>query len=307
MSNNRLRLYALKTILEKYSDEDHYLNIDDLNTYLENEYGLNNIYRKTLYEDLHFLESIGYEIIYQHKKGYYLNKQPFSLAEIKILSDSLNSVKNLDDTFLLTMQTKLNSFLSLNEKKTLTNLTFKEKHEKTYFLYHLETLLTAYKHKHLALIKHNDKEEEVEVVYFDFSNYQYYLLYAYPPKKKIYRLNFRNIDGVKESNKPQVNSFSLNEIRKYLKESYRGYHHKDNLIIHLKINTSKPQLKNWLRNDFPSIEFFKDEALLKASNNPFFMANLLAYQEDITILGPQEFITTYVTYLKEIIAKYEIN
>ena len=116
-NNNRKRLLLILEFLKKNSDADNRVSREDISSYLENE-GLNPPNRKTIYEDIKLLNSMGYDIEYDDK-GYYLLEAPFSLSEIKIIQDSLNSLKNFDIDLLHNLNDKLYSFISYNEEMIL--------------------------------------------------------------------------------------------------------------------------------------------------------------------------------------------
>ena len=84
-SNNKNRLLKLLDILKRYSDMDHKLSLNEIASYLE-EAGITIQNRKTLYDDFKVLSDYGFDIEYDN--GYYLIDAPFSLSEIKIISDS---------------------------------------------------------------------------------------------------------------------------------------------------------------------------------------------------------------------------
>ncbi|MBO5527029.1 MAG: hypothetical protein J5946_03190, partial [Erysipelotrichaceae bacterium] len=94
---NKQRLFSLVSIMKEYSDMDHKLSIGEICALLEKE-GITSVNRKTLYDDFRSMEIFGYDVEYEN--GYYLSEAPFSVSEIKIIIDSLNSLKNLDDRFL---------------------------------------------------------------------------------------------------------------------------------------------------------------------------------------------------------------
>ena len=94
--------------MRRKTDIDHSLTIRKILTELEKkDISINN--RKTLHDDFYYLSEYGYEI--ENENGnYYLSEAPFSISEIKIIIDSINSLKNLDDKFLNSLKNKLYDF-----------------------------------------------------------------------------------------------------------------------------------------------------------------------------------------------------
>lgn len=105
-SNNKKRILHLIEILRKNTDMDHKLSLNEVTEWLEKS-GIEVQNRKTLYDDFKSLNEYGYEVKYQN--GYYLSEAPFSISEVKIIIDSLNSLKNLDDSLLNKVTNKLYS------------------------------------------------------------------------------------------------------------------------------------------------------------------------------------------------------
>ena len=97
--SNKTRLLTLIEILKRESDAEHPLSLNEIIALLENK----DIYveRKTLYQDFYDLDEFGLEVEYlRPSKKYFLDAAPFTLSEIKIMIDSLSSLKNLDDKSL---------------------------------------------------------------------------------------------------------------------------------------------------------------------------------------------------------------
>ncbi|MDO5439036.1 MAG: WYL domain-containing protein [Erysipelotrichaceae bacterium] len=305
---NRLRILSLLEILRRYSDEEHSLSTEAITALLENEFGLEDIYRKTINQDLRDLAEAypQYQLNYRHKAGYSLSESPFSLAEVKILLDSLDSLQTLDPAFLEKLKEKLCSFLSVYETKVLETLRADSEHGSGYFIYHFETLLNSYKHSHSVLLlrKGRDEEEEILPLFFERVRNQYYLLYRYPEKKKIYRLRFDNIEQLTETDREVDLSVPHREIQKYLEEASDAYHGEETASMTLQLRDSDPRLRRWLKEDFPTIRFYEDKAVLTAGLNDRFFAKLSAYGDRIKLSSPSEAQKAYLESLNKILASY---
>lgn len=90
MKNSTRELLILKYLLDR-TDENHYVTIADINDYL----GEHNLIgdRKTITDCILELQSVGYDIqcVRSTQNRYYINKRDFSLAEVKLLVDAIQS------------------------------------------------------------------------------------------------------------------------------------------------------------------------------------------------------------------------
>ena len=112
--NNKKRILYLIEILKKNSNFDKHLTLDEIISLLEHK-NIRVDNRKTLYDDFKILNECDINVEYDN--GYYLLDCPFNLSEIKIIQDSINSLKNLDTSFKNDINNKLYSFISSDEEK----------------------------------------------------------------------------------------------------------------------------------------------------------------------------------------------
>ncbi|MCR5676119.1 MAG: WYL domain-containing protein [Lachnospiraceae bacterium] len=93
-TNQKLKLYYLGRIMLEKTDEEHSLTMPQIKAYLE-EYGV-TADRKSLYDDLRALEVLGIEVTGE-KNGrdfyYYVSNKQFEIAELKLLTDAIQSSK----------------------------------------------------------------------------------------------------------------------------------------------------------------------------------------------------------------------
>ena len=94
-SDSKLRLIYIEQML-KNTDEQHPLTIQTISDMLEKQYGITS-HRTTIPADIELLKKAGMEIeiTESRPKRYYLNDfaRPFSLAETKLLIDTIASSK----------------------------------------------------------------------------------------------------------------------------------------------------------------------------------------------------------------------
>ncbi len=118
--NTKLKLLYLKEILEKYSDEQHVLNSNDIADRLENEYGL-ICERKSIYKDIEVLMDYGMDIIKTRtpKNGYFVASGSFELAEIRLLSDAVQAADFITKQKTKKLIEKIEGFTSIYQAEVL--------------------------------------------------------------------------------------------------------------------------------------------------------------------------------------------
>lgn len=299
-SNNKKRILALINVLKKNTDIDHKLSLNDIASELEKE-GIEIQNRKTLYDDFEILSNYGYVVDYN--RGYYLTESPFSLSEIKIIIDSLNSLKNLDDTLLKNINTKLYSFISKYEEGLLRKLEYHNKHSDKKFINRLEDTLDAIKNNKVLIIKRiNKNEEEICPIFLYRNNDFYYLYYHYLTNEKIYHTRFDNIVSMKLTNKDNDITIPKNKIIETINESSNAFYSNKAENVKLKIVKDSDYLRQRLADDFPNIIFTKNGFAIKASINNAFFSRLTSYGDEIKI-SDKKIADKYVEFLKSIITR----
>ena len=297
---HRERLLKLLEIMIRYTDMDHKLSLNEISDLL-NENGIAIANRKTLYDDFRILSKMGYDIEYE--RGYYLLEAPFSLSEIKIMIDSLNSLKNLDERFLKELKNKLYSFISIYEIKQLKKLEYKNRHTDRKFLNRMEDVLNSLNANTAIFIRRiNRDEEEIFPLFLHHQNDYYYLYYHYPLSAKIYHTRFDNILNTRMSDKPNDTSIPAEKIIEYIDESSASFHSGKGRLIRFEIMEDSEKLKERLADDFPNLVFTRNGFTIRASVNDVFFAKLAAYQDQIKI-SDRNVAEQYIEFLKKIITR----
>ncbi len=118
--NSRLKLYRLAEILLKYTDDVHYITMQDIMEKLE-EYEV-TADRKTLYKDIEDLGEFGL-IVEKEKIGkyyqYHVVEKQFELAELKLLVDAIQSSKFITERKTAELIDKLEQLASKYEAASL--------------------------------------------------------------------------------------------------------------------------------------------------------------------------------------------
>ena len=295
---NKQRVLELIKIMQRKTDIDHSLTIKEIISELQKK----DIYtsnRKTLYDDFYYLSQYDYEI--ENENGnYYLCDAPFSLSEIKIIIDSINSLKNLDDKFLNNLKDKLYNFISEYESTYLKKLEYHNKHSDKNFINRLEDCLQAIKNNYKIIINYRGNKQEIFPIFIHRQNDYYYLYYHYPDNEKIYHLRFDNINSINLSNEKDNIIISKEKIINHINESTSSFYSQKAKLIKMTICKDSEYLRNRLSDDFNNLVFTKNGFSIKASVNDAFFSKLVSYKDQIKIEDKQ-IAKQYKEFLKIII------
>lgn len=298
---NKKRILKLVEILRRYSNEDKHLKLSEIISYLE-ESGISVNNRKTLYDDFKILNESGINVEYDN--GYYLLEAPFNLSEIKIIQDSINSLKNLDNKFLDNLNDKLYAFISLDEQELLENLKYTTFHKDKKLLQRMEDILKAIKeHKAVNIRRNNGKSEDIFPIFIHRNNDYYYFYYHYDNSKKLYHYRFDNVSNITLLDKIDNLNISKREIINKINESSNSFNKNDSTEVSFKINGDKNTLIDRIINDFPNAIITKDGFSIVVSINNNFFSKIVNYDDEIKIIN-KDVAKKYRAYLKKIIAIY---
>lgn len=300
--NNKKRLLVLLEYLKKNTDKSNRVSMNDILDYLlEINIAVPN--RKTIYDDIKTLNDFGYDIEYDNN-GYYLLEAPFSLSEIKIIIDSINSLKNLDIKLLNELNNKLYSFISNDEEKLLNKLNYQNKHKDKKLLQRLEDILDSIKdNKAIEIKKKNGQKDIVFPLFLYRANDYYYFYYHYENSKRIYHFRFDNIIDLNVLDlKDQIN-ISRSEIIEIIEASSNAYTKGKSDLVLIKIINNNEYLNERFLDDFPNALKTKDGFSIKVNVNNIFFSKIAAYGSDIKI-GNEEIAYKYEEYLKDILKNY---
>ena len=284
--SNKKRILYLIEILKKNSNFDKHLSLDEIISLLEHK-NIRVDNRKTLYDDFKILNECGINVEYDN--GYYLLDCPFNISEIKIIQDSINSLKNLEEI-----------------KYTNT-----QKAQK--LLPKMEDILEAIKnHKMVSITTKNNQIQDVFPIFIHRANDYYYFYFHYQDSNKIYHYRFDNIKDVLIKDTVDNINIPTKKIISHINESSNSFYTKETTKVNITISGSSPKdsspdsntkIVDRLLDDFPGIIINKDKATLFVSINQIFFSKILAYGNEIKI-SDETIAYQYVEYLKSIQNNY---
>ncbi|MBR4434661.1 MAG: WYL domain-containing protein [Clostridia bacterium] len=123
---------CLYKILEKYSDPEHIIMMSEIIERFKEDYGM-TIDRRTVYSSIDTLRNLGYEISQYDRssQGYYLMSRLFEPSEIRLMMDAVYSQKSIPNKQTGYLIEKLQSCLSIHQKRQYRHLFTADPDKKT--------------------------------------------------------------------------------------------------------------------------------------------------------------------------------
>ena len=116
------RIFTLKSIFERETDDTHGITMEKILQILKNEYGI-EAERKSIYDDLNVLrdsEILEVSPPQDKNREYFVTNRPFQLPEIKMIIDSIQSSKFLSEKRSRELIQKMETLCSRHESQLLT-------------------------------------------------------------------------------------------------------------------------------------------------------------------------------------------
>ncbi len=301
MSENRKRLLELLRILRRQSDTEHRLNAGQIASLLQ-EKGVLSGSRNTIYEDLKTLNEYGYET--DCRNGYWLSEAPFSLSEVKILTDAVNGLEDLDERSAEQLAEKLYSFLSVYEEKDLKEISYAKRHRNARLINRLEDCLYAIRNQRMLRVTAKRKESELYPLFLHRQNERYYLYYHYPGSEKIYHMRLDGIKKIELTEEKDPLNIPLQKVRELIESSTDSFMKGKAKVYSFTILNDSETLRQRLTEDFPTVVFTKKGFSVRAGLSHVFLSKLFAYGTDIKTDDP-EIVSMYTEYLDRLRELYQ--
>ncbi len=196
--NAKLRPMYIAKILHEQTDEDHFLTTAQLADILQTEYGIET-YRKTIKSDIEALQQFGLdiEIIRASQNKYHMLTRMFSVPELKLLADAVESSKFVTKKKSSELTEKLARLAGKYQAEELIrNIDVEDriKTENEQIYYIVDTVNTAINRgkkisfQYFKYNEHKEKELKNDGVHYVFSPYKlvwngdYYYMVGYSDK-----------------------------------------------------------------------------------------------------------------------------
>ena len=318
-------LYLMKILLEE-TDENNPITIEQIISRL-GDYGI-EAERKSLYDDIEMLREYGIDVVMEKKnrKGCYrVVSRKFEMAELKLLVDSIQSARFISEKKSNELIKKIEGLASKHEASELQHQVFvtervKSRNEK--ILYNIDEIHRAIennrtiKFRYFKLniekkpeFRHNGKEYELSPWAMTLVEENYYLV-AYDPEAgmiKYFRVD--KMDGIKMTDSPRSGQkvFKKANIAEYVKKRFRMYDGKE-CTVRLRC-----------RNEFADVifdRFGKDVMIHEKENgyfevnvevalSPHFFAWVMAMNDHVVIIGPDEVRKKAEEFVKKLAETYK--
>ena len=207
MLTEKANVICLLQILAEYSDEKHPMAMREILAKMNSLYGIKPD-RRTIYGATALLLEMGYDIslFEENGKGYYLKSRSFEASEVRLLMDAVYSFPFLPQKHSADLIKKLQSQLSVHERKHLKHLTILREGGKTnnrQVFYTIEQLEDAISRRvkvkftylqydiQKKLVARREKKYTVNPYGMIFTNEHYYLVcnLAYQQNISLYRID----------------------------------------------------------------------------------------------------------------------
>jgi predicted DNA-binding transcriptional regulator YafY len=128
----KMKLLYIKNFLERNSDEDHPVSVDEISDMLENK-GI-SCERKSIYSDVKTLKESGVDIISvrQPKAGYCICSRDFELPELRLLIDAVQAANFITPKKTKELIKKIGTLCSASQATMLERQVYIEKRHKCF-------------------------------------------------------------------------------------------------------------------------------------------------------------------------------
>lgn len=318
-------LYLMKILLEK-TDENHSITMEEILSSLES-YGI-VAERKGIYGDFELLENYGFEVIMEkrNRNSYYkVVSRQFELAELKLLVDSVQSARFISEKKSNDLIKKIEGLASKYEASELQHQVFVTERVKTLnerVYYNIDAIHNAITQNAMIsfqyftwddnkkmVLKHDGKVYKESPWAMTLAEENYYLVcFDEQEGIKYFRVDkmtqIRILDDKREGKK----EFERFDIADYAKKRFRMY---DGPETKVKLRCKK-EFANAIIDRFGKDVFMKPvdaghfEVFVDVAVSKQFFAWVMAMNDGVEIVGPDEVVEDVKKMIKELSKQYEV-
>ena len=315
-------LFFIQDYLLKYSDENHIVKFSDIKTALDKEEM--PIADSTLREYIKTTCDYLGAVVRRGKYAvYYINEHPFTLAELKILVDSVQASKFLSQKRTAELISKLESLTSVFEAKQLHRSVFISKgiksEDESIFM-KVDTIYNAIDSNHSIVFKYCEygldkkliqknggKSYNVSPFSLIWDNENYYLLSYDNDRRDIRHYRVDKMVNIKISSSKRIGKevFSKIDISSYRKQIFGMFSGDVSQVkIRFKNNLIGAAL-DILGKDIMIIPDGKDHfiAITEVALSPHFYGWLFAFGKDAKLIYPFKAVKKMQDMAQEILSR----
>ena len=312
-------------ILRRYSDEEHHLTQQEILRKLKSDYGIGDIDRRTVRDNVQSLIDMGYGIENESGDGYYMYKREFDDAELRLLIDSVLFSKTISDTAAKSLIKKLKSLGNIYFDAKVSHVKstpILNRTDNKSVLYNVSAINEAIDQKKKITFRYNrygidfkmhdqGKQYIMNPYQMVASNGNYYLLGNIDKYDNItyYRIDkMSKVEILDEKIKP---SNEIKGIEGHLDLPRHMAEHiymlcGDSVTATIKTSTGMMDvLVDWFGRNFRIIENKNDEIIIKVKCNEralFYWA--LQYGQHLEVVGPESLRKKLSETIRQMAEKY---
>ncbi len=317
-SNQKLKLLYLLRYLERSSDEEHPVRVQDMQEELR-RYGI-SAERKTIYSDVEVLRACGYDVL-QEGGSYWLASRRFELAELKLLVDSVQASRFITRKKSGELIAKLESLTSAGEASQLQRQVYVLNRVKTMnesIYYNVDGIHGAIARGKQIRFRYFDYDIRKEKVYrrgggeyrvspfaLTWAEENYYLVAYSAERGQLRHYRVDRMSDLRETEDPVegLDTFRAEEIARYTTRvfgMFRGEERQLRLRFrrHL-VGAVLDRFGQDLMLVPEGEEYFTCSVLVAVS--PQFYGWLCGFGSEAAILSPADAAEDYRSYLREIL------
>jgi predicted DNA-binding transcriptional regulator YafY len=320
-SKDNLRQLSLLKVLYERTDEFHALSTKEITSILNEEYGISP-HRLTIKEDVKSFQEFGIEVVEERKsQNYYrLISRSFTIPELKILIDAVQSAKSITESQSEKLSAKLCMLASCHEQESLKrHITVEERYksQNVQSLYIVDAINAAInKGKKISFryfsysptkrkVPRHDGELYAFSPYYLVWNGDHYYAVGYSDKHGgigSFRVDrFMEVPIIMDDGAvPMPKDFKINEYINSMMHMYNSEHTNVQLICD---NSVMDGLIDKFGTDFKTSKVNKDsfKATVNVAVNHVFFAWVFGFSGKVRIAAPMEVKERYKKMLTEAI------
>lgn len=323
-NTNKIKLLKLFEFLQHNSDEAHPVTAKNICKIL-NKYGI-LCDRRTLSKDIKTLNDFGYEVLSKmigHEKAYYVEDRSFSVPEIKILIDAVQSAAFITNKKTDVLIDKIAALGGKHCAELLTNCDIRyniKKHSNEQVYYNIDLLEKAMQSRKKASFRYFDFDENGEIEYrrngqiyicepmemkLDDDNYYLISYDASEKKLKTYRIDKMKQVCVLDDDISNSASAMRSDVDSYTAQSFRMYEGESTTVT---LGFDKQRMGAIYDKFGEDIKINKVSenkyiATVKIQESPPFWGWLFQFEGNITIIYPDDMIEKSNAKIKKLSEK----
>ena len=325
MAEEKLKILYLMRILLRDTDKDHILNAEQLCKKLEAEYEM-TCNRKTIYADIERLQRyvLAVKQVKGDRQGYFVDEREFSLPELKLLVDAVQSSKFISKDKSRDLIKKLETFTSKENARQLQRDVFiynRIKSENPEIYQNIDLLHAAMAENRQICFQYcewtikkelvprkNGKIYEVSPWALTWDDENYYLVGYDQESDKIkhYRVDKMKSMSLSEKKRAGKDNFENFDLASYARKTFGMYGGRDeSVLLRGEKSLVGVILDRFGKNAMimpDGEDHFKTDVLVTVS--PQFFGWVTAIGDRLQIIGPEDVREGYKNYLQDIMNAY---